>query len=58
VVPRFRQVVGHISPIAWAMDGYSALIFHAGGLGQILVPIGVLVGLALVSFGFATRSFR
>jgi hypothetical protein len=58
VTPRFMQVIGHISPIAWAMDGYTTLIFHGGRVGQVLYPIGVLALLALISFGVATRSFR
>lgn len=58
VMPRFMQVIGRISDIARAMDGYSTLIFHGGGLAQVLVTIGVLGGLALIAFGIAVRRFR
>jgi ABC-2 type transport system permease protein len=58
IVPRFMQVVGHISPIAWAMDAFSSLIFENGSVGSILLPVGVLVGFAALAFVFAVRTFR
>ena len=33
VVPELMRTVGHISPVAWAMDGYTSLIFENGDLG-------------------------
>ncbi|MCA9907685.1 MAG: ABC transporter permease, partial [Anaerolineae bacterium] len=36
IVPDWMRTIGHISPVAWAMDSYSSLIFHGGGLADVL----------------------
>jgi len=33
VVPEWMRTVGHISPVAWAMDGYTSLFFENGDIG-------------------------
>ncbi len=33
VVTELMSTVGHISPVAWAMDGYTSLFFENGDLG-------------------------
>jgi ABC-2 type transport system permease protein len=58
VVPDFMRVIGHISPIAWAMDGYNALIFKNGDLQAVLLPILVLLAIALVCFAIGVWRFR
>jgi len=58
VVPQFMQIVGHISPVAWAMDGFSQLIFYDGGLTDILVDVAVLLAASMVLFGIGIRNFR
>ncbi|MBT8214856.1 MAG: ABC transporter permease [Acidimicrobiia bacterium] len=42
--------VAHITPHAWALDGFSDLIRHDGGLSDVLPEVGVLLagGLALI----------
>jgi hypothetical protein len=32
-VPELMLTMGHISPVAWAMEGYTSLIFENGELG-------------------------
>lgn len=58
IVPAWMRVVGHISPIAWAMDGYHEIIFYGGGLGDVIVPILVLVALTAALFAFGVSRFR
>jgi ABC-2 type transport system permease protein len=58
VVPDFMRIIGHISPVAWAMDGFNSLIFQHGDLGTVWVSILVLLGLAVVSFAMGVRRFR
>jgi ABC-2 type transport system permease protein len=58
VVPETMRIIGHISPVAWAMDGFNALIFERGGLAEVLLPSGVLLGLAVVFFAIAIWRFR
>lgn len=58
IVPEFMRTIGHVSPIAWAMDAYRSLIFENGDLGTILVPLAVLLGFSLVCFGVGVRWFK
>lgn len=58
VVPEFMRVAGHISPIAWAMDGYTSLKFRNGDLGTVLPSILVLIGMAAAFFILGIRRFR
>lgn len=58
VVPDFMRTIGHISPVAWAMDSFQLLIFEKAGLSDILGNIGILVALAVVFFAFAIWRFK
>ncbi len=58
IVPDFMRAIGHISPVAWAMDGFTALLFESAGLADIWVPMVVLLAIALVCFFLAIRLFR
>ncbi len=58
IVPRFMRVLGHISPIAWGMDAFGELMFHGGGVVDIASPLGVLLAMAVVCFGFGVWRFR
>jgi ABC-2 type transport system permease protein len=58
IVPPFMRVIGHASPVAWAMDGFQALIFENGGVGDVLLPVVVLLLFAVVCFGIGIRRFR
>lgn len=57
LVPEFMRIVGHVSPIAWAMDGYTALMFRNGDLSDVTLSIAVLLGLSLVFFWYGIRRF-
>ncbi len=58
IVPAFMRTVGHISPIAWAMDGYTSLMFRNGDLSTVWVSIVVLVGMSILFFAFGIWRFR
>jgi ABC-2 type transport system permease protein len=58
VSPRFMQIVGHISPIAWAMDGLTALTYQGAHLGDIWLPLAVLLGMTVLAFLIAIPRFR
>ncbi len=58
IVPELMRTVGHISPVAWAMDGYTSLIFENGDLGTVYPSILILLGAAVVFFIFGVRRFR
>ncbi len=58
ISPRFMQIFGHISPVAWAMDGFTALTYNEAHLTDILLPMGVLLGMTVVLFLIAIPRFR
>ncbi len=58
IVPRYLQVIGHLSPIAWGMDGFHTLLYNQGGLPDVLLPVGVLLVGAVVLFVIAVARFR
>jgi ABC-2 type transport system permease protein len=58
IVPDVMKTVGHLSPIAWAMDGFHTLLYNQGTLGDVLLPIGVLLGAAVVLFVLAIMRFK
>lgn len=58
VVPEFMRVIGHLSPVAWVMDGFRAIIFYGGGLLDVLPSVLVLLAAAGVLFVIGVRAFR
>ena len=58
IVPEPMRVLGHVTPHAWAIDGWIELVFEDGGFGAVLVPVLVLLGYAAVLLGAATWRLR
>lgn len=58
IVPSYLRTIGHLSPVAWAMDGFHQLIYDGADFGAVLPEIGVLLGAALLLFAIAVRTFR
>ena len=58
VVPPLMQTLGHLSPVAWAMDAFNSLIYFNGGLVDILPYVSVLIGTSIVLFVIGRRRFR
>jgi ABC-2 type transport system permease protein len=56
--PTMRTVAHAVTPHAWAIDGFTTLIRDGGGVGDILPELGVLLGLAAVLVGLASRRLR
>ncbi len=57
IVPDFMRTLGHLSPVAWAMDGFHDLIWYSGGFGDVLPEVGVLLAAAVVLFAIGIRGF-
>ncbi|HTP00161.1 MAG TPA: ABC transporter permease [Anaerolineales bacterium] len=47
------QAIGHITPIAWAMDGFENITARGLGFHSILLPAAALVGYAVLFFALA-----
>jgi ABC-2 type transport system permease protein len=58
IVPDFMKTIGHISPIAWAMDALQEMMFYDGTVIDILPMLGVLLGMAAVFFAFGVWNFK
>jgi ABC-2 type transport system permease protein len=58
VSPRFMQIIGHVSPVGWAMDGFTALTYEGAHLTDVWIPLVVLLGMAAVAFIIAIPRFR
>jgi ABC-2 type transport system permease protein len=52
------QAVGHISPVAWAMDGFKNIVARGLGFNSVLLPAAALLGYAVLFFGLALWWFR
>jgi len=51
------QAIGHLSPIAWALDGFKNVIVRGLGVESVLLPAAALIGYAVLFFGLATWRF-
>jgi ABC-2 type transport system permease protein len=55
--PTMRRIA-HITPHAWGMDGFSALLHHGGSLLTIAPQLGVLLGAAALLTALASWRLR
>ncbi len=51
------QAIGHVSPIAWALDGFKNVIVRGLGIESVLLSAAALIGYAILFFGLATWRF-
>jgi len=51
------QAIGHVSPVAWAMDGFKNILLRGLGLESVLLPSAALAGYAALFFLLAARRF-
>lgn len=52
------QLVGHATPIAWAMDGFNNILIRGSGIQSILFPGAMLLVYALFVFTIAAWRFQ
>jgi ABC-type multidrug transport system permease subunit len=45
--------IGHVSPVAWAMDGFKNITIRGFGIDSVLLPAAALAGYAIVFFALA-----
>ncbi|MCZ7543627.1 MAG: ABC transporter permease [Anaerolineae bacterium] len=59
VTPQAMNAVGHVvSPIAWAMDAFSGMIYYGWQFADIVPYLGILLLYAAVFFGVGVWRFR
>jgi ABC-2 type transport system permease protein len=52
------NTIGHLTPGAWAMDGFQNIVVRGLGLASVVVPAIVLWGFAALFFGLAVWRFK
>jgi ABC-2 type transport system permease protein len=52
------QAIGHVSPVAWAMDGFKNIIARGLGFNSVLLPVAALIGYTLFFFALAAWRFQ
>ncbi len=52
------RLVGHLTPHAWAMDAWVALVFEGAGFAGVWLEVLVLLGFALVLLAVALLALR
>jgi ABC-2 type transport system permease protein len=52
------QTVGHLTPVAWAVDGFENIVIRDMGLASVLAPAAILFGWALALFAVSVWRFR
>lgn len=52
------QTVGHLTPVAWAIDGFENMVVRGLGLESVLVPAAILLAYAVVFFAVGVWRFR
>ena len=52
------QAFGHVSPVAWAMDGFKNIVARGLGFNSVLLPAAALLGYALLFFALAAWRFQ
>jgi ABC-type multidrug transport system permease subunit len=50
--------IGHVTPTAWAMDGFQNILMRGLEFQSVLIPAGILLVYALAFFGLAIWRFR
>lgn len=58
IVPEVMRTAGHITPHAWAMDGFVDLIIRGDSAAGIIPQLAVLVGIAAVILPLSTWRLR
>jgi ABC-2 type transport system permease protein len=57
-VPDWLRQLGHVTPHAWAMDGWVAVVFEDGGVADIVVELAVLVAFGVALTALAAVMLR
>jgi ABC-2 type transport system permease protein len=52
------QAIGHLSPVAWGMDGFENIVARGLGLNSVLLPAAALIGYAVFFFVLAVVRFK
>ena len=57
-LPGWAQAIGPFTPAYWAMRGHRSVLLDGGGVDDVLLPVGVLLGATVVLAVLGTLRFR
>lgn len=57
-MPGWAQAIAPALPSYWAMKGFRSIVLEDGGVGDIVVPVLVLIGFGLLFTALAAAKFR
>jgi ABC-2 type transport system permease protein len=52
------SIIGHLTPGAWAMDGFQNIIVRGLAFESVLLPVGILIAYAILFFGLGVWRFK
>jgi ABC-2 type transport system permease protein len=52
------QAVGHVSPIAWALDGFKNIVIRGLGFNSVILPVAALAAYGIIFFTLSVVRFR
>ncbi len=52
------RTIGHLTPLAWAMDGFENIVVRGLGLDSVLLAAAVLLAFTVAVFGLAAQRFK
>lgn len=58
LLPGTMRQVAHLTPHAWAMDGFAELLGRGGTIATVLPQLGVLAGYAAALFALGAWRLR
>ncbi|PFG05159.1 ABC transporter permease [Bacillus sp. es.034] len=58
IMPDFIQHISTFLPQYWGMEGFAELTVRGGGIGDILTPVGILLGFAVMFLMVGLRRVR
>lgn len=57
-LPGWARAIAPATPSYWAMRGHAEVFLRSGGVGDVALPVGVLLGASVVLMTVATVRFR
>ncbi|MFS0863602.1 ABC transporter permease [Fredinandcohnia sp. 179-A 10B2 NHS] len=58
VVPEFMQKIAEFIPQTWAMKGFTEIVARGGTIADIVLPVTILMGFAIVFLSLGIRRVR
>ncbi len=58
LIPEFIRTIAWVTPVHWAMQGFTDIFWRQNGIAGILTELAVLSGMAVLMIGVAVAVFR